>query len=649
MAYYFNDHIHTKSFTPREHQVELLYSAKERNIIICLGKLSEQSFIVTKLMQELSISNRTSLSCNGKRTIYLLEDELSCANKAAHIEQLTDLKVLKCSKVDEFDTEEFCSRAQILIVTVKMCHKLLVDKKILPRQINLMIIDKCHNLVTSSELASILKIFKSCDSTTKIVGFAVPLYSLTKEPGQLSFEIERIEALLQCQIETASDLLSILRYSPKPKEYMLEYKIEKREEIENFIRECTNRTIEFLNDHRYDPTEIYSEEFLEDIKKIPNPVDKPCEMIQEFLYILEILGPWAADKAALTLLMLIEKLKIKTPYERHYLLLGLVATMFLKVRAHCDETFAGLSEKEKIYKFSTPKVHRLIEVLRTFTPPPKEESSLDKVSCNSNNNNNINNKKSEPRHNKEQSNHERPLKSSHKKNDGFKKLRTFRHSRGLTDPDLLCGVIFVDTSLSAKVLFYLLNELSKCEDNLNFLSPLYISEKTNDDIFCGRDLELEYRKQEEVLKKFRIHECNLLISTAVLEEGIDIPKCNFVMRFDFPKNYQSYVQCKSRARATDALHVLLVPESESPKYIQNLAHYHYIEKILLSKCSSGKEAAEFEEAQADSYENLFPEYKPLDEKDAPKVTLNSAISLINRYNIIFSTYYINLQIIFHFR
>lgn len=616
MAFFFNDHIHTKSFTPREHQIELLYSAKERNIIICLGKSFDQTFIVTKLIQELAIDNRKSLASDGKRTIYLLENKETCAAKATHIQQLTDLKVLHCDDVDDFDSEAFSTDVQVLILTVEACHGLLSAGKILPDQINLLVIDKCHNSVTSKEVSDILSIFKSSDNSAKIVGFAVPLYSLTKEPGQLSFEIERIESLLRCQIETASDLLSILRYSPKPKEYMLGYKIEERKDEERYLRECTDVTMEFLHDHRYDPTEIYSEEFLEDIKKIPDPTEKPCEMIREFLYILETLGLWAADRAALILLLLIEKLKIKTPYERHYLLLSVVATLFLKIRAYCDDTFSGLTDAEKIYKFSTPKIHRLIEILKTFTPPIKEESTDDK---------------SDSANNKEQTNHEKSVKTFHRRTDGgFKKPRTFRYPRGLTDPDLLCGVIFVDNSVTAKVLFYLLNELSKNEENFRFLSPLYTCEKTNDDIFCGRDLETEYRKQEEVLKKFRIHECNLLISTAILEEGIDIPKCNFVMRFDFPKNYQSYVQCKSRARATDALHILLVPESESREFVHRLAHYHYIEKILLLKCSS-KEASELEEAEADAYESLMPEYKPLEGVDAPKVTLNTAISLVNRY------------------
>lgn len=91
---------------------------------------------------------------------------------------------------------------------------------------------------------------------------------------------------------------------------------------------------------------------------------------------------------------------------------------------------------------------------------------------------------------------------------------------------------------------------------------------------------MEHRKQEEVLKRFRIHECNLLISTSILEHGIEIPKCNLVLRYDFPINYQSYVQCKSRARAIDALHVLLIPAAESKQRLVQLAQYHYIEKVL---------------------------------------------------------------------
>lgn len=123
----------------------------------------------------------------------------------------------------------------------------------------------------------------------------------------------------------------------------------------------------FLDDHRYDPTEIYQDEFLEDIQKIPDPTAKPREMLQDFSIILETLGPWCADRAALSLLVLAEKLKIKTPYERHYLLLNMIASVMIKIRAICDYEFRNIPEKSKILNYSSPKVHRLLEALKTFT------------------------------------------------------------------------------------------------------------------------------------------------------------------------------------------------------------------------------------------------------------------------------------------
>lgn len=81
----------------------------------------------------------------------------------------------------------------------------------------------------------------------------------------------------------------------------------------------------------------------------------------------------------------------------------------------------------------------------------------------------------------------------------------------------------------------------------------------------AREAENEHRKQEEVLKKFRLHKCNILISTSILEEGFG--SCNLVVRFDEPMSYRSYDQCKARARAANALllHVMMV----SPRIVEN--------------------------------------------------------------------------------
>ena len=39
-------------------------------------------------------------------------------------------------------------------------------------------------------------------------------------------------------------------------------------------------------------------------------------------------------------------------------------------------------------------------------------------------------------------------------------------------------------------------------------------------------------QQEKTIAKFRKRELNLLIATSVAEEGLDIRKCNLVVRFD---------------------------------------------------------------------------------------------------------------------
>ncbi|KYQ58121.1 Endoribonuclease Dicer [Trachymyrmex zeteki] len=636
MAFPLNDQVYTKSFTPREYEVELLYAAKEKNIIVCLGKNSEQTFLSIKLIQEFATNNRRLVSNGGKRTIYILNDKDKCTIIGTYIKQLTDLKVLACDSgvLEEFDRS--FESSHVLVGTSKVYAQLISESKLLSCHINLVIVDECHKSIEDSNLKFVLQTFLLCNNVPRIIGLAVPVFNLTQEPGRLGLEIEKVEAAFQCEVETANDILSIIRYSPKPREYIVEYDRGEKKDLYNTLKSCVLHAIEFLRDHRYDPMEIYTEEFYEDIQKIPDPIQKPFEMMQDFLHILETLGPWCADRAALTLLFLTEKLKIKTPYERHYLLLNMITSVFIKIRALCDNEFQHLSEKERIYQYSTPKVHRLLQILKIYTPfytketntsEKKTSADINSKNCVTKSDKNISFSRSQ----------EKPMQLKkiggnwRSNDDNYKKtFKLQRYSCSGTDPDLLCGVIFVDKGFTAKILFYLLSEICKHDEDLHFLSPLYTIERSTDDVGYSRDLEMGHRKQEEVLKRFRIHECNLLIATSILEEGIDIPKCNFVMRYDFPKNYQSYIQCKSRARAMDALHVLLVPQEASKEFIWQLAQYQYIEKTLLLKCSN-KELTEDEENEADMYAAMIPHYKPLDGDDAPKVTFNSAISLVNRY------------------
>lgn len=67
-------------------------------------------------------------------------------------------------------------------------------------------------LLTNIELKKALKMVSSSrNKLCRFIGLAVPLFGLTEEPGRLSLEIEKLESTFQCDVETTSDILSILR------------------------------------------------------------------------------------------------------------------------------------------------------------------------------------------------------------------------------------------------------------------------------------------------------------------------------------------------------------------------------------------------------------------------------------------------------
>lgn len=73
----------------------------------------------------------------------------------------------------------------------------------------------------------------------------------------------------------------------------------------------------------------------------------------------------------------------------------------------------------------------------------------------------------------------------------------------------------------------------------------------------------EVKGQQDILDDFKSGKRNLVISTAVLEEGIDVPACNVVVCFDPPSNLVSYVQRRGRARQVDSHYVMFFSSTSS--------------------------------------------------------------------------------------
>lgn len=63
----------------------------------------------------------------------------------------------------------------------------------------------------------------------------------------------------------------------------------------------------------------------------------------------------------------------------------------------------------------------------------------------------------------------------------------------------------------------------------------------------------------KIFIRFNDKEINVLITSEILEEGVDIQTCNYVIRYDTPKNFPSYVQSKGRARSNNSKFIVMVP------------------------------------------------------------------------------------------
>ncbi|KAK3931803.1 Endoribonuclease Dcr-1 [Frankliniella fusca] len=678
MAYNFNDNVCTKSFTPREYQVELLDNAKDRNIIICLGTGPAKIFITSKLIVESAIEVRKNEKC----TIYLAHNDNVVSFMATYLEYLTDLSVQSFFEWNPKKFQELRSNKQVLVMTPDICVNAVNEGLVNLSCVNLLIIDQCQLVVNVNHpLQQLMKIYGSLNGCKpRLLGLTPSLFSAGCDSSRLEWALNQLESALHSSVETASEIVSLLRFSTHPTERILECAVHEPGDIDNSIFQQIEEALTFLNDHRYDPFEIYDEEYREDLQGIPDPKIDPLNIMNDFLDILRTLGPYCADRAALIYLVQIEKLKIKTPYERHYLLLCMVSSVMIKIRAICEYEFQKYDDKEKIYKFCSPKVLRLLEILKQFKPVQTEsEEPAEGTSLKSNVSKAIEGKPtdekglanaqdlssptetsagekaaltddlSKPLEAAKDEQGEisippkQPLKAVGRSSRGRGRGRAGRYQRkgnadgprrgpfDPLDPDILCGVIFVRSHLTAKILFYLLNEVRRHDEKLNYLGVQYTVEKTADPVTEPRDAEQEHRKQEEVLKRFRMHECNLLIATSVLEEGIELPRCNLVVRFDEPQSYRSYVHCKGRARAADAHFILLIEKRHSSAFIRQLAEYLNIEQVLLKKCAN-REGSEEEEREADLYNCFVKPYSPTGSTDKSScASLSNAIALVNRY------------------
>ncbi|KIV99210.1 uncharacterized protein PV09_09074 [Verruconis gallopava] len=100
-------------------------------------------------------------------------------------------------------------------------------------------------------------------------------------------------------------------------------------------------------------------------------------------------------------------------------------------------------------------------------------------------------------------------------------------------------LVFVEQRATARMLLEIFSKIGA-----TYLRPGLLTGQVSK----GGDEHISLQKQVQIMAKFRNGEVNCLFATSVAEEGLDIPDCNLVIRFDLYKSVIQYVQSKGRAR-----------------------------------------------------------------------------------------------------
>ncbi|XP_051894486.1 probable ATP-dependent RNA helicase DHX58 [Pristis pectinata] len=116
------------------------------------------------------------------------------------------------------------------------------------------------------------------------------------------------------------------------------------------------------------------------------------------------------------------------------------------------------------------------------------------------------------------------------------------------------GIIFTKTRQSAHALFGWITKstrLMAAEIKAERLTGAGASSQTK---------HMTQQEQQAVILKFRQGEINLLVATSVAEEGLDIKRCNVVIRYGLITNEIAMVQARGRARAENSVYSVVAKQ-----------------------------------------------------------------------------------------
>lgn len=569
----------------RPYQTQILEVALRQNAIIYLPTGSGKTYIAILAMKKMSQALEKPLSQGGKRSVFLTNTVALARQQYECIKNLVNLKVTHYTgdmNVDNWKREKWRAEFdeyQVVVATTQIILDVVRHGFLSITDFNLMIFDECHHANNDHPMSQLMGHFKNQPAhlLPRIIGLTGLLLKSTS-PVNIEDDLNKMEATFRATIVTVSDsaeYANVLVYSTKPSEKILRYHESPSREsicgkITSLVDECTKRIGRWdLDNMQLQPTKNLES------YRAANPIKKHKNFYNDFLHKMEDMGIYGASIAILSILVEFE----------------------LKKRA--AETVA-IRQMSRLCISSAERIrHELVAYMKANSDYTEDD---------------------------ENELHEMIYDNSSQKIQSFLGFleMTFK---GKNPKEISC-LVFVERRQTAKCLFYLVKHFVESKKTIPIIPEFMVGGSRA----MPESIEswLESKRHKNVLRKFKKGECNMMIASSVLEEGIDVQSCNYVIMYDTIKHFSAYVQTKGRARMQSSSYTIMIEEKEISKLLGKLEKWKKIEDQL-QKYLIGKTVERHLPLEDEINERFPVTIKPFYTKIGAVLEASSVVQLLNRY------------------
>ncbi|KAK3162796.1 hypothetical protein QOZ80_1BG0093880 [Eleusine coracana subsp. coracana] len=567
-----------QDFTPRRYQLDVYEVAMRQNTIAMLDTGAGKTMIAVMLIKYFGKISRTS--SDRKLIIFLAPTVQLVTQQCEVIKSFTDFEVEHyhgAKGVDQWKAvnwqEEF-SKYHVMVMTPQVLLHALRQAFLTLDMVNLIIFDECHHATGNHPYSRIMKEFyHRSEYKPNVFGMTASPVIRKGVSSDLNCknQLSELENLLNAKIYSLVDREEIELCVPSAKEVNRYY--EPRticfEDLSEELGILCSKYDEMIAQLQNKPNYQYkdaAEIIKESRRRLSNCLAKIC-------FCLEDVGLLCASEAT--------KICIERGQRKGWLKGGCDATN-LKSGPNGSDLFAENSTLHM--KFFEEMLHVIDKHLQQGIDALLNSES----GC---------------------------MEATKKGYISPKLYELIQILLSFSDFDHIHCLIFVDRKITARVIERTMKKIGQ----LSYFGVSFLTGGSS-----SADA-LNPNMQKEALDSFRSGKVNLLFTTDVAEEGIHIPDCSCVVRFDLPRTTCSYVQSRGRARRKDSQYILMIERG-------NVKQDNLISAIVRSK-NSMVEAASNREPD-DLHPNFFPaeeinEY--LISTTGAKITTASSISVLYQY------------------